>query len=512
MAQVYASTPDIQKALPDMWLDDFISVFSPRAAAKRIAWRSEIDRLRKYDGATMGRRGEGWMASSGSINQVNGTAIARLRERSRWIVRNVPYGKRAVENIALSVVGTGIRPAFTGSDAAIKRVKEAWKAWAESTHCDFDGHMNYYGLQRLAMRTVAESGECLIVKRYKKHDTLNPLQLQILEPEFLDTSKDDAIGFRPTNGEGFTLQGVEFDKSGRRVAYWLYDRHPSEFGNIQSTRVPAEDVIHVFDVLRPGQVRGVPFGVSGFLTTRDFSDLQDARLMKEKVAASWAAFVQDMANVDTTTTGAGGTKSVPLPDKLEPGAIEMLPPGKTITFPTTPSTEGYGDYSRTVKEGIAAAYGVTYADMTGDLTQVNFSSGRMGFISGQRLVEDWQLNMMIPKFCDGTFGWFMSAGFIALNLPRKVSASWTPPRRMMIDPDKETKAMNEAIRAGLNSWEEAARELGWDPEELKEQLRKQKAMWDEMGLMPTSDARFDPTRSDPNADPAGTDPAKPKKK
>lgn len=490
-----------------MWLDDIIGVFSPRAAASRIAWRHHLDQMRKYEGATLGRRGEGWMASAGSINQVNSTALARLRDRSRWIVRNVPYGKRAIENISLSVVGTGIRPSFAGTERASKQYKDAWKAWADSTHCDFDGNLNYYGLQRLAMRTVSESGECLIVKRYKKHDTLNPLQLQILEPEFLDTSKDDAIGFRPTNNN-FTIQGIEFDKSGRRVAYWLFDRHPSEFGNIQSDRIPAEDVIHVFDVLRPGQVRGVPFGVSGFLTTRDFSDLQDAMLMKEKISASWSAFVQDMATLDPSVA-QGGPKPKPLPDKMEPGAIEILPPGKTITFPNMPSTEGYGEFSRTVKEGMAAAYGVTYADMTGDLTQVNFSSGRMGFIAAQRLVEDWQLNMMIPKFCTGTFEWFATSGFITLGLPRKIATTWTAPRRMMIDPDKETKAMNEAIRAGLNSWEEAAREMGWDPEELKEQLKRQKAMWDELEMMPTSDARFDPTRSDPNADEtAGTTPAK----
>lgn len=479
-----------------MWIDDLIGVFSPRAAAQRVAWRNELDRQRRYEGATQGRRGDGWMTSAGSINQVNGPALARLRDRSRWIVRNVSYGKRAIENIALSVVGTGIRPAFVGTEANTRRIKRAWKDWAESKHCDFDGNMNYYGLQRLAMRTVAESGECLIVKRYKKNGTLVPLQLQILEPEFIDSSKDTGTGYIPTNN-GYVLQGVEFTADGRRRGYWLYKRHPSEFGNIDSEFVPAEDVIHLFDVLRPGQVRGVPFGVSGFMTTRDFSDLQDARLMKEKVAASWAAFVQDMANIDPAMSG-GASKNSPLPDKIEPGAIEYLPPGKTIQFPTTPSTEGYGDYSRTVKEGIAAGYGVTYASMTGDLTQVNFSSGRMGFIDAQRLVEDWQLNMMIPKFCQDTFAWFIEAGFITQGLPRTVMATWTAPRRAMIDPDKEIKAMNDSVRAGLSSWEEAARELGWDPEELKEQLRRQKQLWDELGLMPTSDARFDPTRPQPN--------------
>ena len=86
-----------------------------------------------------------------------------------------------------------------------------------------------------------------------------PLQLQLLEPDHLDASK---TGEAP--GGGFVIQGVEFDALGRRRAYWLYPVHPGEVAMVRkaslvSQPVPASSVLHLFDRLRPGQVRGVPW-------------------------------------------------------------------------------------------------------------------------------------------------------------------------------------------------------------------------------------------------------------
>ena len=62
----------------------------------------------------------------------------------------------------------------------------------------------------------------------------------------------------------FVVQGVEFDALGRRRAYWLYPVHPGEVAmfrraSLTSQPVPAASVLHLFDRLRPGQVRGVPW-------------------------------------------------------------------------------------------------------------------------------------------------------------------------------------------------------------------------------------------------------------
>ena len=88
-----------------------------------------------------------------------------------------------------------------------------------------------------------------------------PLQLQILEADFLDTSKSGP------SGASRMVQGIEFDGLGRRQAYWLHGEHPgdafaSRFGSIESRAVPASEIAHIYEKQR-AQARGVPSGRAG---------------------------------------------------------------------------------------------------------------------------------------------------------------------------------------------------------------------------------------------------------
>ena len=47
---------------------------------------------------------------------------------------------------------------------------------------------------------------------------------------------------------------------------------------------------------------------------------------------------------------------------------------------------------------------------------------------------------------------------------------WTPPRRELIDPAKEIKALIEAVRAGFMSLSEVQRSLGYIPAEVMAEL------------------------------------------
>ena len=80
----------------------------------------------------------------------------------------------------------------------------------------------------------------------------------MIEPDFIDTTKDSALD----NG-GLIRQGIEYDRTGRRSAYWLFDEHPGEnhlrMTNFTSSRVPADQIIHCFRRDRPGQSRGIPW-------------------------------------------------------------------------------------------------------------------------------------------------------------------------------------------------------------------------------------------------------------
>ena len=102
--------------------------------------------------------------------------------------------------------------------------------------------------------------------------------------------------------KGFARLGVQFDNEGKRIGYWIYRNNPNEItGSLYSSSsefISVDDVIHPFELLRAGQVRGVPMGVSAFMKLSDFSDYEDAQLVRQKAAAAFTAFVSGKDKVN----------------------------------------------------------------------------------------------------------------------------------------------------------------------------------------------------------------------
>jgi lambda family phage portal protein len=467
------------------FIENIIQVISPSTALKRAKARAQTEilsaQLRAFEGATKGRRGDNWN-STGEGENPNSTierSLATLRMRSRALFKNNPYARKAIKTICLNVVGTGIQPApMDKSKKAVETAKSEWKSWAASKACDFNGRANIYGLQMQAMRALAMSGECLLIRRRDKSGNL-PIKIQLLEGDFLDANKT-SVSVKAEGQKNYTVQGVEFDSEGRRVAYWIYERPPSNMTSlqIQSKRIPAEDVIHIFEEERIGQVRGVPFLTASMLRFRDFDDYEDAQLMRQKVAACFTAFVTQ----GPSNYGESVQDQIEHLERVEPGMIERLAPGESVTFGSPPPAEGYSDYTRKVQQGMSAGAGISYESMTGDLTGVNFSSGRMGWIEAHKQAEDWQWNVFIPTFCEGVWAWFNDALQATGKTNKFIATEWTPQGRTMIDPVKETKGIMQGIAGGLSSWSEAVRQLGYDPDTLLAQMQEDKAKLESAGI------------------------------
>jgi capsid protein len=155
-----------------------------------------------------------------------------------------------------------------------------------------------------------------------------------------------------------------------------------------------------------------------------------------------------------------------------------------------PSVRDYDAYTRTTLRAIATGLGVTYEDLTGDYSNVNFSSARMGRLKHQARVEGWRWRMLIPQFCNPVWVWAMELAGMMEGGPRTVPvAKWTAPPLPMIDPSNEGLAHTRNIRGGLKSQSEALRELGYDPEEVFAEIAADNARLDKLGIILDSDPR-----------------------
>jgi lambda family phage portal protein len=384
-----------------------------------------------------------------------------------------------------NTIGSGIQAQWPDPERQAR-----WRAWMASTSIDADGRLNGYGLQALVLRSVVESGDVLIRRRPRRMDDglTVPLQVQVLEGDYLDHGKTET-----TPAGGWITQGVEFDRLGRRVAYWLYPEHPGDpTGRMSATskRYPSADFLHIYRIDRPGQVRGVPWGAGAMLRLRMLDDYQDAQLERQRLAACYTAFVGDveapMATDDATE----------LLDKLEPGAIEILPPGKTISFASPPQPENDKEFMLAVLRAAAADYGIPYEVLTGDLSEVNFSSARMGWNEFSRNLDAWRWQMLSPQFLEPLASWYLDAeriaGYAAAEDDRPL---WTAPARTMVDITREGPAIRDMCRAGLLSIPEAIRQQGYDPLTLAEEQAEFLSVLDRLGLQWDSDPRADTARN-----------------
>ena len=475
------------------WLDTITAPIAPIWTLRRQRARVSSTILhRHFEAAASGRRTSGWTRTSGDANAANAGAIANLRNIARDLVRNNAYAASALSTIVDHAVGWGIvaKPSKDATRAVRNQASDRWKRWAETTACDADGRHDLAGLQKLVMGTVVESGECLIRRRIRRpEDGLPiPLQLQVLEPDYLDSTRDGM----PATGGVRTIQGVIFDPIGRRIAYQLFREHPGSAvlgaGYGQSDRIPATDVLHVFKSNRPGQIRGTSWFAPVALKLKDFDDYEDAALMKQKIAACLAVMTSDV-NGDSPALGATDA-TTPEQDFLEPGLIMNLPPGRNVTVVDPPAVTEHSDYSKTVLRAIATGIGVTYEDLCGDYSGMPFSAARMSRLRHWARVEDWRWRMLIPQFCDPVWAWAMQAAVIAgMQADTLPTAEWTCPPAPMIDPSAEGLAYARNIRAGIMTLSEAIRERGYSPEELLNEYADDNKRLDTLGIVLDSDAR-----------------------
>ncbi len=473
------------------WLDRAIGFLAPRAGLRRARHRYAMTALRRsYEGARVSRRTEGWVTAGTSANAEIGPALSRLRDRARDLVRNNPYAAKAVQAAVSNLVGTGIMPRARARESGLAEAADRlWGRFAET--CDADGLTDFYGLQALIARALVESGECLVQLRERRaEDGLPvPLQLQVLEADHLDTTRTGELA-----DGGFVLQGVEFDPLGRRRAYWLFPVYPGEAASVMrrsltSRRVPARGVLHLFERLRPGQVRGVPWFAPVVLKLRDLDEYDDAELVRKKIEACFAAFVtgdEDGETLGASATDAEGRRV----ESFEPGMIEYLAPGRDVKFATPSASGGYAEYMRVQLHAVAAGIGLTYELLTGDLSQVNYSSIRAGLIEFRRRMEALQWQLLVPGLCQPVWRRFVETAQAAGALPKgEVDAEWTAPRFEAVDPLKDVQADILAVRAGLMTLKEAIARQGYDPAQVLEEIAETNAALDRLGVILDTDPR-----------------------
>ena len=472
-------------------LDRALALIAPRAAAKRYAARVALGNLRRaYDAAQKGRRTEGWRTAGNAADAEIAAAGGLLRDRMRDLVRNNPLAARAVSVLVNNLVGSGIRPRAASADPALNELVDIlWARWAD--HCDADGHTDFHGLTGLAVREMIEGGEVFAIRRRRRmRDGLPvPLQIELKEADHLDGAK-----FGDMAGGGRIAQGIEYDRDGRRRAYWMFPDHPGDqsptFGRrMEPVRIDAGAVAHLYERQRV-QSRGVPWGTPAIRALRDVDDWQNAELVRKKTEACLVGIVfgaeEDQQSIAPVVQDGEGNRV----EQFEPGLIAYARGGKDIKFNQPASTSGVYEWHRVQLHIIAAGFRVPYELMTGDLSQVNFSSIRAGLNEFRRMIDAMQWQIVIPGFCTPVWRWFLDAAFTAGLIPTAdVPPEWAPPSFESVNPLQDAQTDLLETRAGFATLPQQIAKRGYDPKKVLAEYAEFLALADTLGLVLDSDPR-----------------------
>ncbi len=418
---------------------------------QKLARRSGM--LLGRSGIEAGGAGRRWDGAQTILNAPQATIAASpvAGKRAAALSMNNPLAMSAVEKWASALVGPGwnARSQHPDPDTA-RALNDAFEAMTRDI------------LLTLA-RGLVRDGEAFVQLIVTKDADL---RLKPIAPEQIDANLTRDLG------EGRRIiAGIEFDGDDQVIAYHVYRDPPgATFASYGAPiRIPASDILHIFDRLFPGQVRGLSWLAPVLLKLRDRDEASDALLMREKVAALMTGFIRDPegngAGFDGEESGSA------LNVALEPGAMRILPPGADVTF----SGAGSGltqsvEFLRAQDREIAAGVGLTYEALTGDLSRTNYSSARVGLLEFRRRAELLQKALIEGQFLRPLWRRWIDisalSGAIQSDPTDHHAVRFVPPGWQWVDPLKEVNADIAAIEAGLKSREEVVAARGRDVDEL----------------------------------------------
>jgi lambda family phage portal protein len=450
--------------------------------------RSFLNRLvapsqtRRFEAAGGGRR---WDRSTnfGPIATETTAAHGRLRDRARYAVANNPWAANGAAVLTTALVGAGIVPTSQHPNLDTRRELTAtFRGFVD--RADADGLTDFYGLLCAAVRAMVVDGEAFIQLLSRP----DGLQLRGIPAEMVDSSLTRDIG----DGRRI-IAGIEFDALGNRVAYWISPSRPTEiFTNYAPPiRVDAADIIHLFQPLGAGQVRGVSWFASVLLTASELDQLFDALLVGTKVAAMHAGFLVDENGSATSSPFDGQQTGSVLETGLEPGTLKFLPAGYKIQFSTPQQAQQAIEFAQLTLRSIAAGLGIPEHLLTGDLRGANYSSLRAALVSFRQRIEAIQFHTIIPQLCRRVWSRVitdavLSGGLIAPDFETSftdyMAVEWIPPAQPWVDPLKDAEATERMMAAGLMSRRQAVAALGYSIEDLDVEIAADRAREKTLGL------------------------------
>ena len=461
-----------------------------------------------------------------------GSEVSRERSQAAAVTADMLASNSVVatlvENFSTYAIGNGLTLSARPDYAALgitpeaarelaNQIERAWLSWIiNPVECDASGRHTLPQLITAAFKSWLVTGETLAVLDWRTvPGARTRTKLSLLDSRQLDQSIT-----RTADGASI-MQGVQFDKNGVLQGYWI---RPYVLGNYNSapqavfvkakTSWGRQRAVHLFDLLLPGQVRGLspltaaltPAHSKG--TLREFS--LAAALVQTMVAATIESDLPSAQALGSINVGDFGGAPGASPAEwlkargdfyesskvsLQPGVIGHLMQGDSLKIHRAESpNRTYEAFDNSLGREAAKAAGSSAESLSGDYSKTSFSASRLAEELPWRINTRRRSAIVEPLYRAVFKAWLeeqCETGKIVL--PKGAPAFWEAPDayasslwrgsgKPVADPLKAAQADILEIENGLSTLEAKLGERGLDFEETLAQRKAEKQQLEAAGF------------------------------
>lgn len=470
--------------------------------------------------------GEMGLINSSPDSHLRG-GLREWRAKARAQVLVNPYARQIQRALEINIVGPqGIamrggvlldpdsvelrrgQPRETALDPERNRIiEDQWSRFCRSDSFDLAGLRSFHQFELAIASSFAAFGGCIVrIVRETAGRSRVPICFELISCEQLD---DQYTMISDVPGRHWRMGIEREDRTGRRTRYAILTRHPGDLefqtGRIETEKhrfVLAEDIVHVFIPQEIGQTREIPWLLPVMTTVQHIHDYEQAHWTRKKVINNTLGFIQKPepdapGTLDSSSSLASETdpSTGEIISRSSPGQwIELLPGEVPVAPSFGPDDQMYPQVLKTMLRRMASGVGMSYAGLTKDFSDTNYSSSRMSELQdrdGWRTIQRELISIFHQRIYEEWFDAALLAGVLPLELfgdyysePDKyLRPKWIPRSWSFVDPDREMKAYGTARNLGLQSAGDQIAEIyGNDLESTWAQLSYEKALADELGL------------------------------
>lgn len=472
-------------------------------------------------------------------------------------VQNNGFLAGAIETSITAMVGSGVKlnalPMWRlvpgGSqdwaDDISETIEQGWASFTAGTRLDHFGTSNWQALQAQAIRSFYMTGEILAVVGRSKGVRGQRWRTKI---NLLDPSQLRA----PTQGEykDKTTGGIEFNDAGEPVAYHVtkaprgsgrYDRNE----DTKTTRIERFDrfgrqqVIHLFDAVRPRQARGVSPIAPVLCSSSQLDSYMKAVLVAAEQQTSTTAVIKadiaDQATAEAIIHGTDPAHAEALTahqmqmaatrnalydaqamgrsaaGNHSTGTLFLSPGDEMELLQPSSQAEAVESYSNAILSEVGRAFGLSIEQLTGDYRRTSYSSARMSTKLHHASVMALKSRILNPLL-DAVYRLFLEE--LALRTPimpegssfftdldALAHAEWMSPQPTDADPLKTAKSTEVALENRTTTLAEIYAAKGQDWRDALQQMKAEQDLIEQLGLIdPKATSQTIDSLDEPNQD------------